>query len=216
MEYKTEKVRYISHEIKNQLSICDLYTEILDKYCDKNGIDDETIRKSISCIKNALSMAGNSLMELKSSDRQTLSKFRAVDVIEESYHLSKIYGISKNIDILFNTTLKDEKILVDKSRFQSVIINLVKNACEAFCDERNKKIKISSVRAGEIIKVTVSNNAKPIENTDVFKEGVTTKESGSGLGLYISQKNMAEMGGKLELVKSDSVSTDFVIMIKVL
>ena len=216
MEYETEKVRYISHEVKNQLSICDLYTEILERYCDKNGIDDETVRKSIGCMKNALLIAGNSLMELKSSHTQLLEKFRAVDIIEEAYLLSKVYGVTKNVDITFGTELKDEEIYADKSRFQSVIINLVKNACEAFCDEKDKKITISSKRDGNVIKITVSNNAKPIENADIFKEGVTTKETGSGLGLYISRKNMEEMGGELNLKKSDNLSTDFEIMIKVL
>ena len=32
------EVREVAHEIKNQLSICDLYGEIIRKYCEKNGI----------------------------------------------------------------------------------------------------------------------------------------------------------------------------------
>jgi C4-dicarboxylate-specific signal transduction histidine kinase len=49
---------------------------------------------------------------------------------------------------------------------------------------------------------------------DIFAEGVTTKETGSGLGLYIARQNMEEMGGSLRLLKSDFTSTDFEIRIK--
>ena len=38
-----ENVREIAHEIRNQLSICDLYTEIMKKYCLREGIKDQNI-----------------------------------------------------------------------------------------------------------------------------------------------------------------------------
>ena len=215
MDYRIEKVKYISHEVKNQISICDLYLEILERYCDKNSINDETIKNSLSKIKS-LSMASNSLSELKSSYSQELKQYCAKDIIEEAYNLSKVYGISKNIDINLDLKLESQKILVDKVRFQSVIINIVKNACEAFTDEDNKQIKIYSGQDGNYLKINISNNAKPIENVDIFKQGITTKESGSGLGLYISENNINEMGGKLELLKSDNDSTDFMIMVKII
>lgn len=216
MDYRIEKVKYISHEVKNQISICDLYLEILERYCDKNSINDETIKNSLSKIKSSLSMASNSLSELKSSYSQELKQYCAKDIIEEAYNLSKVYGISKNIDINLDLKLESQKILVDKVRFQSVIINIVKNACEAFEDEPEKKIKIYSGQDGNYLKINISNNAKPIENVDIFKQGITTKESGSGLGLYISENNINEMGGKLELLKSDNDSTDFMIMVKII
>lgn len=214
MEYNTEKIRYISHEIKNQLSICDLYTVILDKYCQKNGIKDETLLKSIDCIKRAVELANNSLIELKSSDTQELREYRISDILNSAKSLSEVYA--KGLNIKFIMDIKtDETVSIDKNRFLGVIINLVKNACESFePDCENGIIKISAEKEDSIVRITVSNNAKPIEDIDVFQEGLTTKPEGSGLGLYISRKNMEEMGGTLKLIKSDKESTEFEIMVK--
>lgn len=214
MEYKTEKVRHISHEVKNQLSICDLYTEILQKYCDKNGIEDETILHAVESIKRAVKMAGNSLLELKSSDVQELKEYNLKTLLEESYELSKVYAENKNINVDL-TVGANSNVLVDENRFIGVITNLVKNACEAFSDEENKYILISTEKEDSVIKIKVSNNAKPIENPEtIFAEGFTTKQTGSGLGLYIAKQNIEEMSGVLNLIQSDSEKTTFEIKLK--
>lgn len=213
MNYNIEKVRYISHEVKNQLSICDLYTEVVMRYCDKNSITDETIRRSIDCIKKAVAIAGNSLLELKSSNRQEIGTYSVKSLVEEGYELSKVYVSNKPIK--FYTDVKiDTDVDIDKNRFLGVLINLVKNASEAFVEiDKDSYIKISVQKVDSVVSVIVSNNAPPTENLDLFSEGVTTKKSGSGLGLYISRKNMEEMGGSLKLLKSDNISTEFEIMV---
>ena len=215
MDYKTEKVKYISHEVKNQLSICDLYTEIIKKYCEKNNIKDDTILKSVESIKRAVLMAGNSLLELKSANEQDLEKYDLNSVLEEAVTLAEVYALNKGVK--FNCHYDENcSVVIDKNRFKGVIINLIKNACEAFSEEKDKKIEIRTEKVDSVVKIRVINNAKPIENPDeIFNEGVTTKETGSGLGLYISKKNMEEMSGTLNLIKSDEVSTEFEIMLSI-
>lgn len=212
-EYNIKKVRHISHEIKNQLSICDLYTEIIKKYCEKNSINDTTILKSVECIKTAVKMAGNSLLELKSSDNMDLKKYDVNELIMESLTLSKVYALNKNIQFSFNNK-SESKIFADKNKFMAVVINLIKNACEAFSDEEEKKISVTTTDENEFLKVIVSNNAKPIEDIEnIFQEGFTTKSTGNGLGLYICKQNIEELCGKFRLIKSDKQSTEFEIML---
>lgn len=214
MDYQINKARYISHEIKNQLSICDLYVEIIKKYCEKNNIEDTTLLKSADCIKTAVKMMTNSLKELKSIDKLDLEKYSAQDLLKESLNLSQVYSLNKNINI-YTKFEKDSDIFVDKDKFISTIINLVKNACEAFDDSvSDKNITLSINEEGDFVNIIVSNNAKPIENKEsIFNDGFTTKETGNGMGLYICKTNMEEMCGKLSLLKSDNQSTDFCVML---
>ena len=51
------------------------------------------------------------------------------------------------------------------------------------------------------------------EPSKIFKEGYTTKEKGSGLGLMISKRNMEEMYGKLILAHTGEDYTEFLIKI---
>ena len=107
----------------------------------------------------------------------------------------------------------DSDDFVDETMFLSTVINLIKNACEAFNDceqDREKLIKISSRIENDNVVIQVMNNAKPIaEPEKIFEEGMTTKASGSGLGLYICKKNTEDQCGQLNLVKSDENSTVF-------
>ena len=216
MEYQTDKIRHISHEIKNQLSICDLYTEVLKKYFNKNGIEDETITRAINSIQRAVQLAGNSLLELKSCDTTDIKPYKVSDLLNEALDLAKIYGVSKCIKFNLNID-NDVEIMADKNKFESVVINVIKNACEAFDESaEDKKISVTAKTEKGKVYVTISNNAKPIENSDkIFEEGYTTKSNGNGFGLAICKKMIEDMSGEFELVKSDNASTDFRITLNI-
>ena len=169
--------------------------------------------KSTDCIKNAIKMAGNSLLELKSADTVDFKQYEIKELISEALTLSKVYALNKNINIYGDYDIPSI-VLIDKNKFLGVIINLVKNACEAFEDEDNKNITISAKEQDEFVKIIISNNAKPIQNPEeIFTEGYTTKSTGSGLGLYICKTNIEELYGKFCLLKSDNISTDFEIIL---
>lgn len=214
-EYNLNCIKFISHEIKNQLSICDLYTEIIKKTCIKNEIYNLQIMKSLECIKNSIKMSNNSLMELKSCNKTVLLDKECIKlVLEEAINLSKVYGLQKNIDILSELKTSSH-VLIDKTKFIATIINLIKNACEAFKDEPKKNIFVNAIQEKNIIKISVSNNAEPIKNPDeIFSEGYTTKSTGNGLGLAICKSNIEKMNGKLKLLKSDLTSTVFEITLE--
>lgn len=209
--YTYNAIKYVSHEIKNQLSICDLYTEIIKKTCIKNEVFDTNIMKALDCIKKSLKMTRNSLLELKALDKIQPEEHYIGRLLKEAIDLSKIYGIQKNIQIENQSKILPN-MFIDKSKFIATIINLIKNACEAFEDEPEKKIFIKAYEENKTVKILIENNGKPIEAPEkIFTEGFTTKESGNGLGLAICKTNLKKMNGDLKLLKSDTVSTIFEI-----
>jgi hypothetical protein len=58
-DYIEKKSRIIAHEIRNQLSICDLYSEIIKKQAETKNFDG--IENSLISINKAIKMANNSL-----------------------------------------------------------------------------------------------------------------------------------------------------------
>ncbi len=211
INYLTKKSKYISHEVKNQLSICDLYSGIIKRYCSNNEINDTTINNALDCISKSIKIAGNTLTQLKSLNSKELKLYKTNKLIETSAELSKAYLENRNIELILDNKIEEE-IFVDETLFTSTVINLVKNACEAFDDFESKDnwIKISTSIENDNVIIQISNNAKPIlEPEKIFNEGMTTKSTGSGLGLYICKQNTEEQCGQLNLIKSDEDSTIF-------
>ena len=208
-------VREISHEVKNQLSICDLYSEIIKKYCAKNEIQDETILNATNNITRAIKMANNSLLALKSTQTKQIKPCSIKDIVSVAEDLTKVYFECKNIEYIVDNKL-NLKIMADENALVSVLVNLVKNAVEAFNTEdvleNGKYIKIKVEKRGEFVAIRVINNASKIENPDlIFEKGVTTKATGSGLGLSICKKSIEEQMGQIKLDHSNDKETEFLI-----
>lgn len=208
-------VREISHEVKNQLSICDLYSEIIKKYCAKNEIQDETILNATNNITRAIKMANNSLLALKSTQAKQIKPCSIKDIVSVAKDLTKVYFECKNIEYIVDNKL-NLKIMADENALVSVLVNLVKNAVEAFNTEEvlenGKYIKIKVEKRGEFVAIRVINNASKIENPDlIFEKGVTTKATGSGLGLSICKKSIEEQMGQIKLDHSNDKDTEFLI-----
>ena len=212
---KTDSARAVAHEIKNQLSICDLYTEIIRKFCKKNDIEADTIENALNCLNRAVKMASNSLVALKATDGLNLKPHNLKSIIDNAVDLTKVYFECKNIEYNIENDV-DKEILVDENNFIAVLINLVKNAVEAFGENvgNGKYIKIKTEEDGESAIIRIRNNAERITQPDmIFEEGFTTKKTGSGLGLSICKKSIEEQAGLLKLAHSGDDYTEFVIKI---
>lgn len=213
---KTDSARAVAHEIKNQLSICDLYTEIIRKYCKKNDIEADTIENALNCMARAVKMANNSLVALKASDSNDIKPHNLKSIIDNAVDLTKVYFECKNIEYKVENDL-DKEILVDENKFIAVLVNLVKNAVEAFGiedenAENGKYVKITVEENDGSALIKVRNNAERITQPDmIFEEGFTTKKTGSGLGLSICKKTIEEQAGLLKLAHSGDDYTEFVI-----
>lgn len=214
-DFEAKKARVIAHEIKNQLSICDLYCEIIRKYSEKG--DNEGIQNAVKTVGKAIQMANNSLLSLKTDEQPELHTISLKDAIEEAVELSKVYLEGKDIDFQVAIS-EDMNIVANAESLKAVLINLVKNAAEAFQAEElvgaaqnGKYIRIETDKDDSAI-ITVSNNAPGIREPEkIFNEGFTTKSTGSGLGLWICKKSIEAQLGSLELSRSSEDYTEFTI-----
>lgn len=215
-DFEARKTRVIAHEIKNQLSICDLYCEIIRKYSEIG--DSEGIKNAVQTVGKAIKMANNSLLALKTDEQPELKAVSLKTVIEDSVELSKVYLEGKDVDFQVAVS-SDIAVVANEESLKAVIINLVKNAAEAFQTEElvgavqnGKYIKIETDMDNESAIITVSNNAPGIKEPEkIFNEGFTTKSTGSGLGLWICKKSIEVQLGSLELSRSGDDYTEFTI-----
>jgi len=187
------------HEIKNQISVCDLYLEVIRRTLEKQGIKDETLQRAIHNIKNSLELITNSTKDLR--DLQ-LAEINLAEIINSTFEICHTYGNTE----LKNNVPQNHTIVADKVKFTSALTNIIKNAIEAGATE----ITIST----ENNVISIQNNGAPIPATlqeKIFTDGFTTKENGSGLGLMLTREALKAQGYDLKLEKSDKNGTVFSI-----
>jgi C4-dicarboxylate-specific signal transduction histidine kinase len=107
-------------------------------------------------------------------------------------------------------------IMADPIQLQQVILNLTKNAIEAMAagPEAIKTLRLVTTQDGNSVVLSVQDSGPgiaPENQTNVFDPFYTTKSSGMGLGLSISQRIIEDHGGKLRLAKTGSNGSTFEI-----
>lgn len=217
LEFISGKSNYVSHEIRNQLSICNLYASIIQKQLDRVSFENQEVEQSVTnaveYIQKSLKIAGNLLLDLKSLRSCELKEYDLKYLVESALELGQVYANGKNIE--FKSEISHTMgILVDENKFLTVLINLIKNAVESI--EEKGEIVIKAEIEDENVKVVVSNTGKPITRElqdKIYEEGFTTKATGTGLGLAICRKTLEEQFAQLRLVKSDEISTEFEITV---
>lgn len=207
------ETRCVAHEIRNQISICELYSRIIRKNLENDGIKNDSVENALNCIERSLKVINNCLLDLKSLSNIELKKFSIKDILKEATDLCVVYVQDKDIELSLSCP-DNANVLIDENKFLACVINIIKNAIEAI-DEKGK-INITEEIIENRVVVKISNNGKPIENEkDIFKEGFTTKSSGSGLGLAICKKQLEAQNASLKLLKSTSDLTEFEIIVPI-
>ena len=113
------------------------------------------------------------------------------------------------------------EVQIDSIALQQVLLNLVSNAIDAMSlsppEARRLQLK-TSFDGQSIVLMSVQDSGPGISAEDrehIFDPFFTTKPGGMGLGLAISATLVANRGGKLRLVKSDSDGSIFELAIPV-
>ena len=201
------KLKELFHEIKNQISVCDLYTEVIKRTLEKKGIEDETLTRAIKNIKNALELITSTSQEIRNHGNLIKENVFLKELVNSIFASSMAYTERKNIEFI-NDISNDFEIAVNRLKITSALTNLVKNAVEAISNAGYVKIYDKN---GEIF---IENNGDVIPKElqeKIFTEGFTTKKNGTGLGIMLTQEALNTQNLKLKLVFSDENKTVFVI-----
>ena len=99
-----------------------------------------------------------------------------------------------------------------------VLLNLFYNAIEAMGTEGTLTIQTEYLSEDGVVRIRVQDDGPGIPPDDVpmlFDPFYTTKQKGTGLGLYISQKILAEHQGSIEVDAALEIGTAFVMSLPV-
>lgn len=130
-------------------------------------------------------------------------------------NLMKTQFSDQDIELTCDCPSKDFELLIDEQQIEQVLINLVKNAIEAFEDQQEKKVILRAYQQYQYKIIEIEDNGPGIipEAIDkIFVPFYTTKKTGSGIGLSLSRQLVRMNGGNLNVTSTSQEKTVFKIV----
>lgn len=211
----SEKAKFIAHEIKNNLSIINLYSKITEKRLANVVFDDDTklsIDTAIKNINTASETISSLINDLRSLSAPYITKLSIKTLVLNTVMLCEEKAKKAGVELIV-TDFSDCMIDTDKVKFESALTNLIFNAIEA-CTEGCSVCVDCFVEPKEV-RVFVKNDGDKIPSAlhnKIFEVDFTTKQKGNGLGLAICKSQMRLVNGDINLVHSNNVETLFEIV----
>lgn len=221
---KDEFVSIASHELRTPLTAIKGYLWLainkspapLPEEVDKNlkiaHASSERLSHMVEDMLTISRIEGNRL-------KLEVTKFDLVGLIQEVYNELAIRASTKKINFNFTKQSDNAEMSGDKERIREVLINLVGNALKFTPEEGSITISQSAQDNNFIIKV--QDTGPGIAKEDVsklFQKFVKlshsyekTKESGTGLGLYITKQIIDLHGGSINIESEVGKGTSFIV-----
>lgn len=212
----TRLIRVLTHEIMNTVTPIASLSETLYKYLDKESSEYSpellTGLETISQSSRGLIRFVESYRNLTRVAAPSKKAFALKELIDRVFQLTG----RQTAGVTCTYVEKSDDILLyaDENQISQILVNLVKNACQAGAD----KIEITAeIDIYENIIINVANNGRPINKEsqeEIFVPFYTTKQDGTGIGLSLSRQIMRLHNGSLRLSRSDEKSTVFTLQFK--
>jgi signal transduction histidine kinase len=198
----------IAHEVGNPLtSISSLVQMLQRRDCD------EYAHEKLALVNGQLSRIQNILRELINFSRPTSTERTRVpvhEVVEEALNIAKYYkGANRRTieadlphDLPFLEGVRDH--------FVQAILNLVLNAVDA--TTKDGRIRLTASERDGHVTINVRDDGHGIAPEDaakLFQPYFTTKKHGTGLGLFVTRKLLADQGGTVDFVSVPEGGAEF-------
>ena len=226
-------VRTIAHEVRNPLGSIRLGTQLLQHtdameaelqvgdYPNKIQLSQNEIKEYTEIIIKEVDRLNRFIEQLLAFSKPAMQVAKLTDIHQLLDNSLAICRPELELHVITVLTQYDSdcpQVNINEDGIMQVILNLFYNAIEAMDTEGTLTIQTEYLPEARVLYVRVQNDGPGIPPEDVpmlFDPFYTTKQKGTGLGLYISQKIIAEHQGSIEVDANLEVGTAFVMSLPV-
>ncbi len=207
-------VSEFAHQVKNPLNAISMS---IQRIVQKNEVDKNLIKIIDDEIIMLNSKVSNFLLNIRNKRKVSCIN----DVISD---VCKLYSteIAEN-SIVLTCFLPNNPLYskIVRDELSDVMKNLVKNAIEALssCIGREKKLDIKLIKKGKHAEITIIDNGITIDENKlghIFDKFYSSKENGTGIGLYAVKRVIESYGGNIDIKITDSGLKVFIIKLNLI
>jgi len=190
----------LAHELNQPLEAILNYATGSERMLER-GAKSSELSKPLAKITETAERAGDVIRRLREMTRKgeiTKVRFIPDDVIKEAGALASV-GARAGLKLQYDFR-NGLPVMGDPIQIQQVLINLIRNACDAVADGSDQNVRVVSQIAGDDTLISVEDNGpgiSPDNLPNLFKAFFSTKDDGMGVGLSISRTIIEAHGGKI-------------------
>lgn len=222
-------VRVLTHEIMNSVtpisSLAGTVEGELKHYLNSSEEDEPISKEDLSDLYQAVDTIQKrseglirfvqDFRNLTHIPKPKLSNVQVSELLNDIQVLLKHEIEENNITYRVLIEPKSLSINVDKALIEQVLINLIKNAIQAFDEETNRIVEVKAFLSEKgRPTITVTDNGSGIDEEaleKIFIPFFTTKKRGSGIGLSLSRQIMRKHQGVLAVKTKMDEGTEFMM-----
>jgi len=206
----------LAHEINQPLAIILSNAQAAQRLMAHEKPDLVELRDILEDIVSADIRAADVIKRLRSILRQGKPVLETVSprsLFEQALGMAQHDLKSASVEVIRRHSKKLPEIQADRIPIEQVLLNLIKNACEAMEDNefRPRTLSLMCVNEGPWLRFSVRDNGHGLRDAGqkIFEAFHTTKPNGLGLGLTICQTIINAHGGKLWAEQNKSHGATF-------
>jgi len=218
LKIQDEVYTNVSHELKTPLNVIFSANQMIEMYLKDDLVEDKkeklynynnSIKQNcyrlIKLINNVVDMSRSNSGLLKLD----LSNENIVDIVKNIVHSVSAYVKSRELNIIFETEVKEKIIACDPDKIERVMLNLISNAIKF--SNPNGVIYVNVLDKGDVVEIIVKDTGEGIEKKHldlIFQrfyqanKSLSRNAEGTGIGLSLI-KSIIELHGGNIIVESE-------------
>jgi len=205
-----EMIGNIAHQWRQPINALGLVLANIKDAFEYNQLDKEYLDKSVKSGQHLIQKMSSTIEDFRNFFKPNKEKepFRPCDSVAEAIKLVAHSFKNHNIEIAMGSCDVSCEVLGYPNEFAQVVLNALTNAKDAIVARGIPgEVHIRVARTEEQVTVTLSDNGGGIPEEilgKVFDPYFTTKEKGTGIGLYMSKMIMDNMGGSIAIRNNEN------------
>ena len=202
----------IAHEIRNPLTGINTYLYTIEDLCQSDRLepqDMEVIRQILTQIQVASNKIESVIKRVMDFSKPGAPKMVRTDInesLQEAINLSSVTLRKKGIKFELSLAPDLPRCYADPHLIEQVVLNLITNAAKAMEKGNGDRIvEIRSSAKNNTLSIQVADSGPGVPDDlaeKIFDPFFTTSEEGSGIGLNIAQRIVADHNGSISLDSS--------------
>lgn len=201
----------ITHEIKNPLSSIKTIATVLSEQLGPQSEHAEDVRLILD-EADRLSNTTSQFLKFARPASQTEGATSLGMIIDGSLHVLGHLAKKQNVTIEAAIDPDLPELTADENTLREIVFNLVLNSIEAAGE--GGTIGVAACQSEEHVVLSITDSGPGISTElkeRIFEPFITSKPSGTGLGLFIVNRNIEKLGGSIDCDSESGRGTCFTV-----